>query len=93
MTIYCIFTVGSAYERILKSVNIWWSYRQESWLSHITIRVFFRLQFSVDKACIGCIAVWVLRGSLFTQFLLITISWTHFTREGSNKFKAWWDLS
>jgi len=24
MTIYCKFSVESAYERILKSVNIWW---------------------------------------------------------------------
>jgi len=35
VTIYCKFTVASAYERILKSVNIWQSYRQESWLSHV----------------------------------------------------------
>jgi len=30
MTIYCKFTVESAYGRILKSVNIWQSYRQKS---------------------------------------------------------------
>jgi len=35
MTIYCKFTVDTAYDRILKSVNIWQSYRQESWLSHV----------------------------------------------------------
>jgi len=35
MKIYYKFTVESAYERILKSVNIWWSCRQESWLSHV----------------------------------------------------------
>jgi len=31
--IYCKFTVESAYEKILKSINIWRSYRQESWSS------------------------------------------------------------
>jgi len=35
MTIYCKFTVESAYERILKPVNFWRSCRQESWLSHV----------------------------------------------------------
>jgi len=30
MTIYCKFTVESAYERILRSFNIWRSYRQQS---------------------------------------------------------------
>jgi len=34
MTIYCKFTVESPYEKIIKSVNIWQSYRQENWLSH-----------------------------------------------------------
>jgi len=32
--IYCKFTAESACKRILKSVNIWLSYRQESWLPH-----------------------------------------------------------
>jgi len=32
--IYCKFTVESAYERILISVNIWQSYRKESCLTH-----------------------------------------------------------
>jgi len=35
MNVYCKFTVESDCERILKSVNIWRSYRQESWLSHV----------------------------------------------------------
>jgi len=35
MMINCKFAVGRAYERVLKSVNIWRSYRQESWLSHM----------------------------------------------------------
>jgi len=35
MTIYCKFTVESAYEAVLKSVNVWQSYRQESCLSHV----------------------------------------------------------
>jgi len=33
--ICCKFTVASARKRILRSVNIWQSYRQESWLSHV----------------------------------------------------------
>jgi len=40
----------------------------------ITRRVFFPLQFSVDESCM---VVWVLRGSLFTQFLTMTICWRH----------------
>jgi len=32
--IYCKFTVESAYERILISVNIWQSYRKETCLTH-----------------------------------------------------------
>jgi len=35
MIIYYKFTFESVHERILKSVNIWRSYRQESWLSDI----------------------------------------------------------
>jgi len=33
--IYCKFTAESACKRILRSANIWLSYRQESWLSHM----------------------------------------------------------
>jgi len=39
MKIYCKFTVESAYERILRSVNIWRSYRQESRLSQCSVHL------------------------------------------------------
>jgi len=32
--VYCKFTAESACKRILRSVNSWLSYRQESWLPH-----------------------------------------------------------
>jgi len=32
--IYCKFTNECARKRIFRSVNIWLSYRQESWLPH-----------------------------------------------------------
>jgi len=35
MVIYCKFTAQSACKRILRPVNIWPSYRQESWLPHV----------------------------------------------------------
>jgi len=35
ITVYWKFNVESDCERILKSVNIWLRYRQESWLSHV----------------------------------------------------------
>jgi len=34
MKIYCKFTAEPACRRILRSVNIWLSYRQESWSPH-----------------------------------------------------------
>jgi len=34
MKVYCKFTVECGCKRILMSVNIWLSYRQESWLPH-----------------------------------------------------------
>jgi len=33
--IYCKFTAECACKRIFRSVNIWLSYRQESWLPHM----------------------------------------------------------
>jgi len=44
--------------------------------AHI-VRHFFRLQFSGAESWM---TVWVLRGSLFTQFLRMTISWKHISR-------------
>jgi len=33
-----------------------------------------------------------MRGSLFMQFLSVTISWRHISQGSSNAFKVWWDL-
>jgi len=45
--------------------------------AHIVRQVFFRLRFSVAESWM---AVWVLYGSLFTQFLRMTISWRHISQ-------------
>ena len=42
--------------------------------AHIVRQVFFRLQFLAAESWM---AVWVLRGSLFRQFLRMTFSWRH----------------
>jgi len=34
MKIYCKFTAESACKRILRSVNVWLSYRKEIWFPH-----------------------------------------------------------
>ena len=43
----------------------------------IVRQVFFRLQFSAAESWM---AVWVLRGSLLTKFLRMTISWRHISQ-------------
>jgi len=45
--------------------------------AHIVRQVFFRLQFSAAESWM---AVWVLRGSLFTQILSMTVSWRHISQ-------------
>jgi len=60
---------------IVYSVDCWVNtFSSANYIMLTSLEEYFRLQFSVAESCM---AAWVLCGSLFTQFLSMTISWRH----------------
>jgi len=64
-----LFVVAAAYSQLLSELLSKYLLVSELHNTHIVRQVFFRLQFSAAESWMA-----VLRGSLFTQFLRMTIS-------------------
>jgi len=71
-----LFVVTAAYSELLCVLLGKYLLVSELHNAHIVRQVFFRLQFSAAES----MAVLVLRGSLLTQFLRMTISWRHISQ-------------
>jgi len=69
-----LLVVAAAYSQLLCELMGKYLLVSELHNAHIVRQVFLQLQFSVAESWM---VVWVLRGSLFMQFLNMTISWRH----------------